>query len=288
MDIKRKIIVFIKKKLIFYPFQDYNPYFSFLYGKVRFYPYYIWHIFFQIFAKLKFINKFRKIKKDRYTEFFINNGFFKTSFKNNEIINDVFNYLENEHSHNKNRERVFCHLKNFSFVDNVEKMDSQFYLYNIEKKYINVLNNFVKSHNIIDKVIKYYLKSDYRIVNFRIWRYYSRSRENVKADVKAHYDGLPPKTLKLMVYKGFFDKENSALETLDSQNNKIIYKVRGFNPMILIDTCQLIHRAKLPVNDRDTIELTIQSKLFDDSPLFGGFSAGTPINPFMSSEPKIN
>ncbi len=287
MVIRKKALNLIRKKLIYYPFHNYNPYFSFLYGKVRFYPFYIWHIFFQIFAKLKFINSFNKLKKNRYTEFFSNNGFFKTSFKNNEIINDVFSYLENEHLNNKNRKRIFCHLDNFFFIDKVAKVDSQFFLYNIDKRYIDNLNYFVKSNKIFDKIIKTYFKSDYRIVNFRIWRYYSRSRENVKADVKAHYDGLPPKTIKLMIYKGFFDKENSALETLDSNGEKVIYKVRGLNPMILIDTCQLIHRAKLPLKDRDTIEITIQPRLFDDSPLFGGFSAGTPINPFVSSKPKI-
>ena len=41
------------------------------------------------------------------------------------------------------------------------------------------------------------------------------------------------------------------------------YIVKGIDPKILRDTYHLIHRTKLPIRDRDTIEITIQLKLFD-------------------------
>ena len=286
MKLRRKIFRYIKKKILPYPFYSYNPYVPFLYGKVKFQIFYIWHILFLFASGIRFFLYNKKITKNKYTNFFYKNGFIKKNFKNNEIINSLFQKLEDEHRNQNDRERIFCHLNNFQFANNIKKTDSQFFLYNIENDYLLGLANMIKEDKIFDNTIKYYLKSDYRIVNVRCWRYFSNIKNDLRDDVRAHFDGLPHKTLKIMIYKGRFTKEYPALDTLGTDNMKLKYSVKGINPMILLDTCHLIHRAKLPIRDRDTIEITIQPKLFDGKPLFGGFSAGYPINPFFKSTIK--
>jgi len=276
---------FIKKKLKIYPFYNHNPYITYLYSHPS-YSFFL-HILKMITAHVLSLNL--KIKKNRITNFFHKNGFYKRILKNNEFPHELFSIIDNEVKNPpKNSEIIFCHLSNYTHQKiDIKLIDSQYHVKKLEKNLLIKTDKFLRDCPEFDNTIKYYFKTDYRITNIRLWRYFSNKNQNLKTEVKSHFDKFPHKTLKIMIYKGFFDKKVGALEIVkDDTSETLIYSVKGLNPIVLIDTNHLYHRAKFPKQDRDTIEITVNPALIDRKPLYGGFSAGHPINPFRKNSYK--
>ena len=90
-----------------------------------------------------------------------------------------------------------------------------------------------------------------------------------------------------MAYKGKFSKENSAIDFGSAINNEVEHSIKGKNPVFIFDSNHLYHKADFPLNDRDTIEIVIQPTIFKTNPLYGGYCAGHPINPFQDHK-KLN
>ena len=269
MNLKSKI----KKRFKIYPFFTYfvsHPNKSF-----------ILHIFKIFFCSL--IHIFKTYRKNRATIFFCKNGFYKDIIKEKETPLILFKLLEKKL--NTYQQVVYCHLNNFTFAKRkVSNRDNQKFIYDIERSYLNKIDNFIRSNKNFDIIIKKYFKSEYRIVNLRIWRYLPESKNLDNKKVGAHYDMFPHKTLKIMIYKGFFDQKNPSLEILDAEKNEtLIFSIRGRNPIVIFDSNHLYHRANLPKKNRDTIEITIQPTFFDTEPLLGGFNSGHPLNPFKKN-----
>ena len=63
-----------------------------------------------------------KIKKNRITNFFHKNGFYKRILKNNEFPHELFSIIDNEvKDPQKNSKIVFCHLSNYTY----QKIDTK-------------------------------------------------------------------------------------------------------------------------------------------------------------------
>jgi hypothetical protein len=151
---------------------------------------------------------------------------------------------------------------------------------------MNKLDQYLRRDQNFDNLIKFYFKTNYRITNLRLWRYLANSQKNLKTEVGCHYDMFPHKTLKIMIYKGFFVKSHAALDIVDPKTGNLIYSIKGKDPIVLLDTNHLYHGAKFPLKDRDTIEITIQPSTRIKKPLYGGFASGHPKNPFKSNQKK--
>ena len=279
MSLKNKI----KKKIKIYPFYKFNPYFTYFISHPN--KSFILHILKSFLCTM--INFFNYYKKNKVTVFFCKNGFYKKIIKEKETPEILFNLLEKKlNSHQK---IIYNHLENFTYSKKkVSDQDNQQFVYDIEKSFLIKIDDYVRSDKDFDLIIKNYFKSEYRIVNLRIWRYLPESKSLNNEKVGAHYDMFPHKTVKIMIYKGFFGKKNPSLEILNAEKNEtLIFSVCGRNPIVIFDSNHLYHRANLPKKNRDTIEITIQPTFFDKKPLFGGFSAGYPLNPFKKNRNKI-
>jgi len=281
MNLKSKI----KKVFKIYPFYRFNPYITNFVSHPN--KSFILHMLYSFLCiSINFLNSY---KKNRVTIFFNKNGFYKKIIKEKEVPYILFNLLEKKL--NTYQEIVYCHLNNFTYTEKkMSNRDNQQFVYDIEKSFLNKIDDYIRSDKDFDMIIKNYFKSEYRIVNLRIWRYLPGSKNLDNEKVGAHYDRFPHKTVKIMIYKGFFGQKNPSLEILDAEKNEsLIFSVRGRDPIIILDSNHLYHKANLPKVNRDTIEITIQPAFFDKEPLFGGFSSGHPCNPFKkNSKVQIN
>jgi hypothetical protein len=274
---------FIKKLILPYKFYHYNPYITFIINNPN--KSFILHLFYMFICNIKFLFK-SNISINKYTYSFYKNGFFKKKLVSNDFFYEVFNFL-NLDIINKNRKVIFCHLDNFTYEQkNYFTNKSQIHVYKVPENILLKCDNRIRNDKIFDNIIKSYFRSNYRITNLRIWKYLKINNKELLNKVGCHFDMFPHKTLKIMIYKGFFSKENGALDVINPNNNNVIYSVKGLDPIILIDTNHLYHQAKLPLFDRDTIEITLQPTFSDTKPLQGGFSAGHPINPFKKNSLK--
>jgi len=264
----------IEKKFSPYKFYSFNPYFRYLFKVNLSFGLYFLYLF-----CANFYNFFLLIKKNRLTFFFQKNGFYKRNLKNNEFPFKLLEYL-NADIEKKDRIPINCHLSNFQHQKNIALVDSQKHVYSIPNALMMELDQFIRKDNDLDNLIKFYFKSNYFICNLRMWRYLSDDKKKLKSEVKAHYDIFPHKTLKIMIYKGFFSINHAALDIIDQKTNKLIYSIKGKNPILLFDSNHLYHGAKFPLENRDTIEITLIPSIKIKHPLHGGFASGYPVNPF--------
>lgn len=278
----KQILIIMLKKFFPYKFYRHNPYFSFIFNiNLAFFL----HFIYLLFANL--LNVFLKIKKNRITRFFLLNGFYKKILGDKDSLYVLFKYLDAYLKDKRNISLpVLCNLKNFTYIKNFKPVDSSKHLYSIPNSLINLVDNYLRKDKDFDNLIKFYFKSNYYICNVRIWRYLANVRKNLSTVVGAHYDTFPHKSLKIMVYKGFFSKKSGALDVVNQKTNEVIYSVKGRDPIILLDTNHLFHQAQFPVKDRDTIEITLLPSIKIKKALHAGFAAGYPINPFKNCESK--
>jgi hypothetical protein len=276
--LKKNIKNFVKKKIFIYNFYHFNPYYEYLSRRNL-----IFVLHFSYLVLASFINLFIKIKKDKVTNFFKKNGFYKRILKKNEFPYELFEYLNND-LENKKRIPIVCHLDNYTFHNKVTLVDSQQHVYDIPELIMDKLDQYLRKDKYFNNLIKFYFKTNYRITNLRLWRYLANSQKNLKSEVGCHYDMFPHKTLKIMIYKGFFLSSHGALDIVDPETGNLIYSIKGKDPIVLLDTNHLYHGAKFPLKNRDTIEITIQPSIRIKKPLYGGFAAGHPKNPFMSNK----
>ena len=230
---------YVKKIFKIYPFYKFNPYFTYFVSHPN--KSFILHICKNFFCSL--INFFKVYKKNRVTVFFCKNGFYKKIIKEKEAPQILFNQLEKKL--NSDQKIVYNHLENFTYIKKkVSDQDNQQFVYDIEKLFLNKIDDYIRSDKDFDKIIKNYFKSEYRIVNLRIWRYLPESKNLNNKKVGAHYDMFPHKTVKIMIYKGFFRQKNPCLEILNVEKNEnLIFSVRGRNPIIIFDSNHLYHRG---------------------------------------------
>ena len=86
-----------------------------------------------------------------------------------------------------------------------------------------------------------------------------------------------------MAYKGIFSKKNPAIDFGSAITHKVKHSITGKDPIFIFDSNHLYHKADFPIKDRDTIEIVIQPTIFKNTPLHGGYCAGSPINPFKKN-----
>ena len=278
--LKKNIKNFVKKKLFIYNFYHFNPYYIYLSRRNLIFIFHFLYLFVAVF-----INFFIRIKKNKVTNFFEKKGFYKRILKKNEFPYELFEYLNND-LENKNRIPIICHLDNYTFHNKATLIDSQQHVYEVPQLIMNRLDQYLRNDQNFDNLIKFYFKTNYRIINLKLWRYLANSQKNLKSEVGCHYDMFPHKTLKIMIYKGFFVRSHGALDIVDPETGKLIYSIKGKDPIVLLDTNHLYHGARFPLKDRDTIEITIQPSIRITKPLYGGFSSGYPKNPFKSNQKK--
>jgi len=278
--LKKNIKSFLKKKLFIYSFYHFNPYYTYLLKRNLTF---VLHLLYLL--SVSFINFFIKIKKNKVSNFFEKKGFYKRILKKNEFPYELFEYLNNDLKNN-NRVPIVCHLSNYTFDSKATLVDSQQHVYDVPDLIMIKLDQYLRKDEHFDNLIKFYFKTNYRITNLRIWRYLANSQQNLKTQVGCHYDMFPHKTLKIMIYKGFFSRGHGALDIVDPETGRLIYSIKGKDPIVLLDTNHLYHGAKFPLKDRDTIEITIQPSLRIKKPLYGGFASGHPKNPFKSNQKK--
>ena len=277
----------LKKIYIFsfpYSFYKYNPYYTFFFSHKNLS--FILHIFRLFIARAFNILFFPK--KDKYTKFFLKNGFYKTHLKENEYVHKLYNYLDTKINENDIQKKNICLLSNFSFSKEASLADSQIHISNISKKIMEEIDSYLRNNIKFNNIILNYFKCDYRIVNVRLWRYLSNDNQKLNSIVDYHYDGFPHKTLKIMAYKGNFSKKNSAIDFGSAITNNVEHSIVGKNPIFIFDSNHIYHKADFPIKDRDTIEITIQPTIFKKTPLYGGYCAGYPLNPFKKNEKKIS
>ena len=243
------------------------------------------HIIRLILARI--LNVFFFPKKYKFTKFFLKNGFYKTQLKENDYLMKLFEYLNSKIEKNDFQKKDYCLLTNFSFSKEISSSDSQKHLSYIPETIMREINNYIRSNKKFNNIILNYFRSNYRIINVRSWRYLSNEKKLLKTEVNYHYDHFPHKTLKIMAYKGKFSKENSAIDFGSAINNEVEHSIKGKNPVFIFDSNHLYHKADFPLNDRDTIEIVIQPTIFKTNPLYGGYCAGHPINPFQDHK-KLN
>lgn len=278
--LKKNIKSFLKKKLFIYNFYHFNPYYEYLSRRNLIFILNFLYLFVAVF-----INFFINIKKNKVTKYFEKNGFYKRILKKNEFPYELFEYLNNDLK-NKYRIPIICHLDNYTFHNKVTLVDSQQHVYDVPELMMNKLDQYLRKDKNFDNLIKFYFKTNYRITNLRLWRYLANSQKNLKTQVGCHYDMFPHKTLKIMIYRGFFLRSHGALDIVNQETGNLIYTIKGKDPIVILDTNHLYHRAKFPLKDRDTIEITIQPSIRIEKPLYGGFAAGHPKNPFISNTKK--
>ena len=281
---KKKIKKAELKKIFAYDFYRFNPYIHY-FLKLNL-SYILYLIYYQIAV---FLNLTQKVNKSKKINFFLKNGFYKRILKKDDYYFSLFNYLDNElkkKSKIENDNKILCHLDNYFFDNMASKSDSQIHLDDIPNKILKELNYFLRKDMNFEKIIKFYFKCNYKITNLRIWRYLENSKNNLKNEVGFHHDSFPHKTLKIMIYKGMFSKKNPCLLISDPYTKEIIHSFKGCNPIIIFDPNHLYHGANFPLKDRDTVEITIQPSIRAKEPIYGGFSAGYPINPFKKNKKK--
>jgi hypothetical protein len=281
---KKKLKKTVLKKIFAYDFYRFNPYIHYF---LNLNLSYILHlIYYQIAI---FINVTQKVNKSKKINFFLKNGFYKRILKKNDYYFSLFNYLDAElkkKSMIENDNQILCHLDNYFFDNMASKSDSQSHLDDIPNKILKELDYILRKDKYFENIIKFYFKCNYKITNLRIWRYHENSKNNLKNEVGFHHDSFPHKTLKIMVYKGIFSKNNPCLLISDPYSKKIIHSFKGCNPIIIFDPNHLYHGANFPIKDRDTIEITVQPTIKTREPIYGGFSAGYSINPFKKNNNK--
>ena len=190
----------------------------------------------------------------------------------------------------KNRSTICAHFDNYTYDDNLSPYvnDSRQFVYDLPEHLANNTDSFLRNDKKFDNIIKSYFRCNYKIVNIRLWRYLPKSNQNSKTEIGRHYDGFPHKCLKIMVYKGSFSNHHGALNLYKSlETDKIIYSVKGRNPIVILDTNNLLHGAKFPLIERDTIEITIMPSIKKNKPFFAGCVAGYQVNPFKKSRKKL-
>lgn len=263
-----------------HPFFKYNPYYTFFITQRNYY--FILHLLKLSLAKI--LNIFFFPKKYNFTKFFLINGFYKTQLKKDEYLFKLFDHLNLKIYNKEFKKKNFCLLTNFSFSKEASLSDSQIHLSHIPDDLIRGIDDYLRSNKKFNNIILNYFRCNYRIVNVRAWRYLSNKKKILKTKVLYHYDEFPHKTLKIMAYKGIFSKENSAIDFGTPINNKVVHSIKGKNPVFIFDSNHLYHKADFPLNDRDTIEIVVQPTIFRTNPLYGGYCAGYPLNPFKKNE----
>lgn len=260
-------------------FYKYNPYYTFFFSHKNLS--FILHIFRLFFARI--LNIFFFPPQSRYTKFFQTNGFYKTHLKKNEYIHKLYEYLDTKIKKNDIQKKNICLLTNFSFSKEAALSDSQIHVSKISEKIMEEIDNYLRNNKKFNNVILNYFKCDYRIVNIRLWRYLSNHKKKLNSNVGYHYDSFPHKTLKIMAYKGIFSKKNPAIDFGSAITHKVKHSITGKDPIFIFDSNHLYHKADFPIKDRDTIEIVIQPTIFKNTPLHGGYCAGSPINPFKKN-----
>ena len=277
-----------KKYLILYQFHTRNPYYTDIYNKPSISK--TLHLIYLNTATLICLFNFKfKIQNNQLTSFFKKNGFYKRILKVSEFPFQLFNFLDSE-LQKKNRSTICAHFDNYTYDDNLSPYvnDSRQFVYDLPEHLANNTDSFLRNDKKFDNIIKSYFRCNYKIVNIRLWRYLPKSNQNSKTEIGRHYDGFPHKCLKIMVYKGSFSNHHGALDLYKSlETDKKIYSVKGRNPIVILDTNNLLHGAKFPLIERDTIEITIMPSIKKNKPFFAGCVAGYQVNPFKKSRKKL-
>ncbi len=151
---------------------------------------------------------------------------------------------------------------------------------------LNSIAAFVKNSEF-DACIKEYMKSNYQIYNVRFWRSLPHVKPNPLHGT--HRDNLPPRAIKIMFYRGQTDANNGAF-TYESVVDGSTQYFSGLNPLGLIDTNYIVHRAGTTIVEnrfRDCLEIALMPSPHKDIRIVeGGFEAEHQYNPFKSSEGK--
>ena len=286
-----------KKYFLLYPFHARNPYITDIFYKPNFSN--ILHLIYLNIANLIYLFNFKsRPQNNQVISFFKKNGFYKRILKISEFPFQLFNFLNSE-LQKENKRKIYAHYEdyvydnNYSSYVNDEKLlsyinDSRQFIYDLPQHLTNNTDNFLKNDKKFDNIIRSYFRCNYKIVNIRLWRYLPRSHPNSKKEMELHYDGFPHKCLKIMIYKGNFSKDHGALDLYkDFDKEQKIYSVKGRNPIVILDTNNLIHCAKFPLIVRDTIEITIMPTIKEKKAVFAGCLAGHQINPFKKLKRRL-
>ena len=166
-------------------------------------------------------------------------------------------------------------LGNFSFVQN--SLSNQIHFDNVPAGMLSSLAESFRSSEIF-QIAQAASGCELTICNLRCWQFFPIANAS-DSNVNAHFDMLPPGTLKVMFYKGTFTNDKPAINV---HHDGEVTPVVGVNPLLLFDSNRLMHGAPAPVAGcRPTIEFTLMPRgFFDYQILQAGFQAGHPVNPF--------
>jgi len=277
-----------KKYFMLYPFHARNPYFTDIFYKPNFSNFL--HLIYLNIANLIYLFNFKfKPQNDRVFSFFKKNGFYKRILRVSEFPFQLFNFLNSE-LQKEYKPMIYAHYENYTYDNNFSSYinDSRQFVYDVPQHLTNNTDNFLRNDKKFDNIIKSYFRCNYKIVNIRVWRYLPKSYQRSKTEVGLHYDGFPYKCLKVMIYKGNFTNNHGALDLYkDPDIEQKIYSVKGRNPIVILDTNNLLHGAKFPLIERDTIEITIMPTIKENKAVFAGCVAGHQINPFKKIKRRL-
>lgn len=173
---------------------------------------------------------------------------------------------------------------NYSFVT-FDADPQQLFFDHLPKELLEKLSISIKRSGILQEASTI-TNTNFKITQLRAWLLFP---DNTSKDlgVKAHCDGLPPGTLKIMFYKGSFDEEKPALN-LHLLNSTLV-KVNGIDPILIFDSSAIEHSAPFPSKIRPTVEITLTPGMKNSCEVIQvGFMAGYQYNPFIKSRPNIS
>ena len=140
----------------------------------------------------------------------------------------------------------------------------------------------------LSAVFRAFFRAHYGVCNVRSWRYLPISSSD-HGNIRPHFDGLAPHTLKMMHFRGSIDEDSGCLMLLD-KHDRVFAKTLGESPLIIFNANWIKHHATAPktTRARDTVEITLMPQLKrTPAVVAGGFQAGNPVNPFRKWDRPI-
>lgn len=144
----------------------------------------------------------------------------------------------------------------------------------LNKQEIYLMQSFFAEYiEIIESVYK----CSMMIYNIRVYRL-------VEGDsVKPHVDYLPPRSFKIMFFRGEISLENGALSAINSKGDLKV--ADGKSPLLIFEPNYCTHFSNMKKGYRDCIELSLAPNINKEW-FQGGNMASHPINPFKVLKSK--
>jgi len=247
-------------------------------------------------------------------------GFWLADSKNaKELANHLkpfFNLLPHKGKSFENGELKRSLIPGYS-VNKAKVNSNQLHVEELPIEAIRHLDNYITNSDVI-KDLSRGLGFNLKVCNVRVYRYF---HSKIGQEIKPHKDGMPTNIFKFMAFNGDISLKHGAFEVLKDEpilrkdlrllnlinrvatkklnlnaafteqylfsakqiSQQVIASCVGINPFMIINSNKKLHRALNPKEGliRDTVEISLMPKLFDDSLIVGGCQSGAPLNPFL-------